>query len=165
LTHLLLEIHPERRATAAAEVRSRFQYAKDFEMRRALLGRLAFYIHENGLDAGIAQIDAKLQLQTFLTDPEGPYALASNRADEITDELLSVNAETVGLLLQGVSRGELHHGMAGKPYSGVGLGKGGRHKMAPYNSDFGSSVRAQRGGRWSHHRDRDSKPRQTRRFE
>ncbi|MCU1720920.1 NACHT domain-containing protein [Pseudomonas sp. 5P_5.1_Bac1] len=99
LTDLLLEIHPSSRATAAGDVSPRFSPAASIDVRREALAALAFEIRVEGGDAGYPLQLARNCIKTFLTDPEG-YSYTAREASEVANEILAVNAETMGLLVE-----------------------------------------------------------------
>lgn len=99
LTDLLLEVHPSSRATAAGDVSPRFSSAAPIDIRREALAALAFEIRMEGGDAGYPLQLARKCIKTFLTDPEG-YCYTAREASEVANEILAVNAETMGLLVE-----------------------------------------------------------------
>lgn len=99
LTDLLLEVHPSSRATAAGDVSPRFSSAASIEVRREALAALAFEIRMEGGDAGYPLDLARKCIKTFLTDPEG-YCYTTREASAVAKEILAVNAETMGLLVE-----------------------------------------------------------------
>ncbi len=99
LTDLLLEVHPSSRATAAGDVCPRFSSAASIDVRREALAALAFEIRMEGGDAGYPLQLARKCIKTFLTDPEG-YCYTTREASEVANEILAVNAETMGLLVE-----------------------------------------------------------------
>ena len=99
LVRILLEVHPDRRATAAGDTESRFRHATDPEQRRAALARLAFVIRDQTGGAGIPLSGARDILRAFLSSPQG-FDLAEADAAAAASEILSVNAETQGLVVE-----------------------------------------------------------------
>ncbi|CAI2408888.1 Predicted NTPase (NACHT family) [Serratia fonticola] len=99
LTELLLERHPHSRATAAGDVVPRFSPAASNDVRREALAALAFKIRSEGGDAGYPIHLARKCIQTFLTDPEG-FSYTQREAMEVANEILAVNSETMGLLVE-----------------------------------------------------------------
>lgn len=97
LIHLLLEIHPENRATAAGDVKSRFAAAVTPELRQSALGALAFASRCDGGDAGFPRASAKKAIRTHLNS-SGGYEM--QRASDVADEIVAVNSETVGLIVE-----------------------------------------------------------------
>lgn len=97
LIELLLEIHPAARATAAGDVRSRFQASPSPRLRQGALAALAFASRKDGGDAGYPRIEARNTVQNYLVDQGGLDAI---KAEAASDELLAVNAETVGLIVE-----------------------------------------------------------------
>ena len=98
LTLLLLETHPQRRAIAAGDTRPRFVHLADPEARRAALAKLAFEIRLEGSDAGIEVGRAKRIVREYLAS--GDHSLDAARARLAADEMLAVNAESIGLLVE-----------------------------------------------------------------
>lgn len=99
LTDLLLEVHPHSRATAAGDVISRFSIAASIDVRRDALAALAFEMRAEGGDAGYPLSGARKCIKKFLSDPEG-YAYPINQALSVANEILAVNSETIGLLVE-----------------------------------------------------------------
>lgn len=99
LTELLLELHPYSRATAAGDVIPRFSPAASTDVRREALAALAFEIRSEGGDAGYPIQLARKCIKNFLTDPEG-FSYSSREASEVASEILAVNSETMGLLVE-----------------------------------------------------------------
>lgn len=99
LIAILLEIHPERRATAAGDTEARFQNIPDAEDRRAVLGRLAFVARSSSGGGTYDIKDAKRAIRDYLAD-ESNFAYPSERAQSAASEMLAVNAETIGILAE-----------------------------------------------------------------
>ncbi|CAM3838962.1 NACHT domain-containing protein [Aeromonas bestiarum] len=99
LTELLLELHPYSRATAAGDVVPRFSSAASIDVRREALAALAFEIRSKGGDAGYPIQLARHCIKAFLTDPEG-FCYSPREALQVANEILSVNSETMGLLVE-----------------------------------------------------------------
>ncbi|WP_455813740.1 NACHT domain-containing protein [Pseudomonas graminis] len=99
LTELLLELHPHNRATAAGDVVPRFSSAASNDVRREALAALAFKIRSEGGDAGYPINLARTCIKTFLTDPEG-FSYTQREAMDVASEILAVNSETMGLLVE-----------------------------------------------------------------
>lgn len=99
LTELLLEFHPYSRATAAGDVTPRFSSAASIDVRREALAALAFEIRSEGGDAGYPIQLARKCIRNFLTDPEG-FSYSAREASEVANEILAVNSETMGLLVE-----------------------------------------------------------------
>lgn len=97
LIRLLLEIHPENRATAAGDVSSRFAAAAAPELRQTALAALAFASRRDGGDAGYSRSLGQLAIRTYLMESCG---YTPERAHAVTEEILAVNAETVGLIIE-----------------------------------------------------------------
>lgn len=98
LTQLLLETHPQRRATAAGDTTPRSVHLLDTETRRGALAKLAFEIRLEGSDAGIDVGRAREIVRDYLAS--GDRSLDVVRARFAADEMLAVNAESVGLLVE-----------------------------------------------------------------
>ncbi|WP_417818890.1 NACHT domain-containing protein [Tritonibacter scottomollicae] len=96
LVKLLNETHPEARATAAGEGRARFEYAGTPEIRLFALGALAFASRRDGGDAGYSRNDASKAILEELTN----RGFKAETASAVARELLAVNAETVGLIIE-----------------------------------------------------------------
>ena len=99
LVRVLLEVHPSNRATAAGDTELRFRHATDPDQRRAAIARLAFVTREQAGGAGMALATARDTLQTFWASPVG-FALDSDAAARAATEILSVNSETQGLVVE-----------------------------------------------------------------
>jgi hypothetical protein len=99
LVDILLDLHPQSRATAAGDTHARFVHIPDTESRRATLGRLAFGIRSEGADAGFPIDQARKLIREYLTDGES-YGYTRERAISAASEILAVNAETIGLLVE-----------------------------------------------------------------
>lgn len=97
LTRLLLEIHPEARATAAGDTRPRFDAAGTWELRLSALAALAFTSRREGGDAGYPRAAAEEVIRDHLMAVNGYDA---TRATTAAAEMLAVNAETVGLIVE-----------------------------------------------------------------
>jgi hypothetical protein len=97
LIRLLLEVHPDNRATAAGDVSSRFAVAAAPELRQSALGALAFASRRDGGDAGYSRSLSRTAIQAHLVSANG-YDTA--RAGAVVDEILAVNAETIGLVVE-----------------------------------------------------------------
>jgi hypothetical protein len=99
LVRILLEVHPVNRATASGDTVSRFQYATDPDQRRAAISRLAFAVRSQTGGAGIELSAARDVLRDYLVSPQG-FDFSDSDAAAIAGEILSVNAETQGLLIE-----------------------------------------------------------------
>lgn len=99
LVRILLEIHPNSRATASGDTEPRFRHATDPDQRRAAIARLAFAVREQTGGAGMLQTAARDILRTYLASPQG-FDLADINASAAASEILSVNAETQGLIVE-----------------------------------------------------------------
>lgn len=97
LIRLLLEIHPESRATAAGDVIPRFEAASTWEVRQSALAALAFASRQEGGDAGYPRARAEQVIRDHLAMVNGYDPV---RASAAASEMLAVNAETVGLVVE-----------------------------------------------------------------
>lgn len=100
LIQILLEIHPNRRATAAAEVEARSHVFSRDELKKSTLANLAFEIHKRGADAGFDRAEAQRAIVEFLTDDVQGAAWSINDARLGARELIDVDADTSGLLVE-----------------------------------------------------------------
>ena len=100
LIEILLDVHPGRRATAAAEVKRRTQVFSSDDVRREALARLAFEVQVRGADAGIGRADARQIIKDFLADSDRGPAWEKTQARLGAQELTGVDAETSGLLVE-----------------------------------------------------------------
>lgn len=99
LVRVLLEDHPDRRATASGNTEPRFRHATDSHQRRAAIASLAFAVREQAGGAGIPLSAARDILRSYFTSPEG-FALADGDASAAANEILAINAETQGLIVE-----------------------------------------------------------------
>lgn len=99
LVRILLEIHPNNRATASGDTEPRFHHATDPDQRRAAIARLAFAVREQTGGAGMQLATARDILRTYLASPQG-FDLTDADAAAAAGEILSVNAETQGLIVE-----------------------------------------------------------------
>jgi energy-coupling factor transporter ATP-binding protein EcfA2 len=99
LVRVLLEVHPDSRATASGDTESRFRHATDANQRRAAIARLAFEVREQTGGAGMPIVTAREALRTYLASPQG-FDFAEVDAAAAANEILSVNAETQGLIVE-----------------------------------------------------------------
>ena len=99
LMETLLDVHPNRRATAAIEVQSGTRVFSADDVRREALARLAFEVQLRGADAGIDDTDARSIVEAFLRDLDGP-GWSRAKARRAARELVNVDAETSGLLVE-----------------------------------------------------------------
>lgn len=99
LVRVLLEVHPQNRATAAGDTDSRFRHADNPEQRRSAIARLAFAVRKQTGGASMPHAEALAILRNYLGSPEG-YALDDEKAAAAAGEILSVNAETQGLIVE-----------------------------------------------------------------
>ena len=100
LIEVLLEVHPNRRATAAAEVRPRTRMFSTDDVRSEALAKLAFEVQVRGADAGIDRGDARRIIEDFLADSDGGPAWSREQARLGAGELSDVDADTSGLLVE-----------------------------------------------------------------
>ncbi len=99
LVSLLLDTHPSRRSTAAADTRSRsIAFAND-DVRREALAHLAFKLQQEGLDAGTDKGHARKIVEKFLASPSG-VAWDRDQARLGAAELINIDANTSGLLVE-----------------------------------------------------------------
>ena len=99
LVRVLLEIHPDSRATASGDTEPRFRHARDPDQRRAAIARLAFAVREEAGGAGMPTVRAREILREFLASSEG-FELGETQAAAAAAEILAVNAETQGLIVE-----------------------------------------------------------------
>jgi hypothetical protein len=95
----LLEIHPQGRATAAGDVNARFNAAQDIEVRKGAVAAFAYASRLEGGDAGYPAIRAKEKIREYLSAPH-THAFPTEKAMLAANEILAVNAETIGLLVE-----------------------------------------------------------------
>ena len=100
LIEILLEVHPNRRATAAAEVKPRTRVFSTDDVRSEALAKLAFEVQVRGADAGIDRGDARRVIGGFLADSDGGPAWSREQARLGARELTDVDADTSGLLVE-----------------------------------------------------------------
>ena len=99
LVRILLEVHPVNRATASGDTESRFRHATDPDQRRATIARLAFAVRDQAGGAGMVLATARQVLRDYLVSPQG-FDFSGADAAAAAGEILSVNAETQGLLIE-----------------------------------------------------------------
>ena len=99
LVRVLLEHHPDRRATASGDTEPRFRHTTDPAQRRGAIARLALAVREQTGGAGIPLAAARNILRNYLASPQG-YDLTDADAAAAAGEILSVNAETQGLIVE-----------------------------------------------------------------
>lgn len=142
LVRVLLEDHPDRRATASGDTEPRFRHATDPHQRRAVIARLAFEVREQSGGAGIPLEVARDILRNYLTSPQG-FDLANADAAAVVGEILSVNAETQGLIV------EKAPGEIGFVHASFEEFLGAEHIGGWAFNEIEAFVRAQSGeGRW-----------------
>ena len=100
LIEILLEVHPNRRATAAADVKSRTPMFSTDDVRSNALAKLAFEVQVRGADAGIDRGDAREVIEGYLADSDGGPGWSTEPARLGARELTDVNADTSGLLVE-----------------------------------------------------------------
>jgi energy-coupling factor transporter ATP-binding protein EcfA2 len=99
LVAILIEVHPEQRATAAGDTQTRFQHIPDAEDRRAALARLAFVARSASGGGTYDMKAAKKTIREYLADPT-TLGYSAERAHKAAGEMLAVNAETLGILAE-----------------------------------------------------------------
>jgi hypothetical protein len=99
LIGILIETHPEQRATEAGDTQSRFVSIPDADNRRSALARLAFVARSASGGGTYDLKEAKKAIKEYLADST-TFAYPPDRAQRAAEELLAVNAETVGLLAE-----------------------------------------------------------------
>lgn len=99
LIRILLEVHPVRRATASGDTVDRFQYARDPLQRRAAIARLAFETRLGPGDATLPEGLAWSIVRDHLAATSG-CGMPPSEAAAAAAEILSVNAETQGLIVE-----------------------------------------------------------------
>ena len=100
LIEILLEVHPNRRATAAGEVKPRTRMFSTDDVRSEALAKLAFEVQVRGADAGIDRGDARRVIKDFLADSDGGPGWSREQARLGARELTDVDADTSGLLVE-----------------------------------------------------------------
>lgn len=100
LIEILLTVHPNRRATAAAEMEPRTRVFSTDDDRRKALGKLAFEVQVRGADAGIDRGDARQVIEQFLADSDGGPGWLREKARTGARELTDIEADTSGLLVE-----------------------------------------------------------------
>jgi hypothetical protein len=99
LVELLLEIHPSRRAQAALDRAPRFAILTDASLRKRTLAYLAYHKRRLGFDAGCPLTEARPIIIEYLQSLDGA-GLPPRDAIAGARELLSVDAETAGLVIE-----------------------------------------------------------------
>nr|MBW0151060.1 NACHT domain-containing protein [Phenylobacterium sp.] len=99
LVRVLLEIHPDSRATASGDTEPRFRHARDPDQRRAAIARLAFAVREEAGGAGMPTVRAREILRDYMASSEG-CDVGEPQAAAAAFEILAVNAETQGLIVE-----------------------------------------------------------------
>ncbi|WP_423600021.1 NACHT domain-containing protein [Roseateles sp. MS654] len=98
LVRVLLEVHPNSRATASGDTEPRYRYASE-DQRRAAIAYLAFFVRKSSGGAGISTSSARETLRSYLSSSDG-LALDGGEATRAAAEILSVNSETQGLIVE-----------------------------------------------------------------
>lgn len=99
LVGILIETHPQQRATEAGDTQSRFVNIPSADDRRAALGHLAFAARSASGGGTFDLREARKTIKEYLADGN-TFAYQPDRAQRAAEELLAVNAETVGLLAE-----------------------------------------------------------------
>ncbi len=122
LIEILLEVHPNRRATAAAEVKPRTRVFSTDDVRSEALAKLAFEVQVRGADAGIHRGSARRVIEDFLADSDGGPAWSREQARLGARELTDVDADTSGLLVErGPEELAFCHAVFREHLAGLGL--------------------------------------------
>ena len=100
LIEILLDVHPNRRATAASEVESRTRMFSTDDIRREALAKLAFEVQDRGADAGIDRGEARRVIEGFLGNSDDGPGWSREKARLGAGELINVDADTSGLLVE-----------------------------------------------------------------
>ena len=100
LVEILLEVHPNRRATAAADGHPRTRIFSTDDVRGEALARLAFEVQARGADVGIDRGEARRVIEGFLGGSDAGPAWSSEKARLGARELTDVDADTSGLLVE-----------------------------------------------------------------
>ena len=100
LIEILLEVHPNRRATAAADMQSRARIFSTDDVRSEALAKLAFEVQVRGADAGIVRGGARQVIEDFLSDTDGGPTWSMKQARLGARELTDIDADTSGLLVE-----------------------------------------------------------------
>ena len=100
LIEILLEVHPNRRATAAADVEPRSRIFSTDDVRSEAFAKLAYEVQARGADAGIDRGDARQVIAGFLSDSEDGPAWSREQARLGARELTDVDADTSGLIVE-----------------------------------------------------------------
>lgn len=142
LVRVLLEVHPNSRATASGDTEPRFRHATDPDHRRAAIARLAFAMREQTGGTGMQLTAARETLRSYLASPQG-FDLTDADAAAAASEILSVNAETQGIIV------ERAPGEVGFVHASFEEFLSAEHVGGWPLSDIESFVRAHAGeGRW-----------------
>jgi NACHT domain len=98
LVRVLLDVHPSNRATAAGDTEPRFRYSNDQALLRGAIAYLAFALREQS-GGGMPVASARDALKKFLALPIG-FALSGVDAARVANDILCVNSETQGLIVE-----------------------------------------------------------------
>ena len=99
LVRILLEVHPVNRATASGDTVDRFRHARNADQRRAAIARLAFEARLGAGDASLPDAQARAIIREYFEAPSG-CGFPPPEAAAAAAEILSVNAETQGLIVE-----------------------------------------------------------------
>jgi NACHT domain len=99
LVGVLIETHPVQRATEAGDTQSRFPSIQDVDDRRSAIARLAFVARSASGGGTYDLKEARKAIRDYLADST-TFAYPPDRAQRAAEELLAINAETVGLLAE-----------------------------------------------------------------
>ena len=99
LVSVLIETHPVQRATEAGDTQSRFPSIQDADDRRSAIARLAFVARSASGGGTYDLKQARKAVRDYLAD-SATFNYSPERAQRAAEELLAVNAETVGLLAE-----------------------------------------------------------------
>lgn len=99
LVGVLIETHPVQRATEAGDTQSRFPSIQDADDRRSALARLAFVARSASGGGTYDLKEARKAIRDYLADST-TFGYPPDRAQRAAEELLAVNAETIGLLAE-----------------------------------------------------------------
>jgi hypothetical protein len=99
LIKLLLDEHPNRRAAASMPTAARSPVLSDSALVRRVLSAFAYHNRMNNLGAGTSYTDARRVVVGYLQSMDGA-GLEPAEAIRAANDLLTVDAETTGLLVQ-----------------------------------------------------------------
>ena len=142
LVEILLDVHPVRRATAAARVSPRSGVFAVDEIRRETLSKLAYEIQDRGVDAGINRNDARKEIVRFLTDSNYGPAWSLEKARLGARELVDVDADTTGLLIESApDEISFCHATFREHLAGLAIGAWDLEKQIKFVSDHADDPR------------------------